>query len=69
MGFVSLVEEVFVIARVRGQHVQVLLSDGSAAGDWPIARDVADYLGEDIPTRTRTRTSRWAISACWPTSA
>ena len=28
IGFVSLVEEVFVIARVRGQHVQVLLSDG-----------------------------------------
>ena len=49
VGFVSLVEEVFVIARVRGQHVQVLLSDGTAAGDWPIARDVADLLGEDIP--------------------
>ena len=49
IGFVSLVEEVFVIARVRGQHVQVLLSDGTAAAEWPIARDVADYLGEDIP--------------------
>ena len=49
LGFVSLVEEVFVIVRVRGQHVQVLLSDGDAAADWPIARDVADYLGEDIP--------------------
>jgi putative tRNA adenosine deaminase-associated protein len=49
MGFVSLVEEVFVIVRVRGQHVQVLLSDATAAADWPIARDVADYLGVDIP--------------------
>jgi putative tRNA adenosine deaminase-associated protein len=49
IGFVSLVEEVFVIARVRGPHVQVLLSDGTAANDWPIARDVADYLGEEIP--------------------
>ncbi len=49
IGFVSLVEEVFVIARVRGQHVQVLLSDATAAGEWPIARDVADYLGEEIP--------------------
>jgi putative tRNA adenosine deaminase-associated protein len=47
LGFVSLVEEVFVIARVRGQHVQVLLSDAAAAGDWPIARDVVDYLGEE----------------------
>jgi len=49
LGFVSLVEEVFVIVRVRGQHVQVLLSDGAAATDWPIARDVADYLGAEIP--------------------
>ncbi|HEY5822015.1 MAG TPA: tRNA adenosine deaminase-associated protein [Propionibacteriaceae bacterium] len=48
VGFVSLVEELFVIVRVRGQHVQVLLSDGGAAGDWPIARDVADLLNEDI---------------------
>ena len=47
-GFVSLVEEVFVIVRVRGQHVQVLLSDAGAATDWPIARDVADFLGEEI---------------------
>ena len=49
IGFVSLVEEVIVIVRVRGQHVQVLLSDETAAAEWPIARDVADYLGEDIP--------------------
>ena len=49
IGFVSLVEEVFVTVRVRGHHVQVLLSDATAAGEWPIARDVADYLGEDIP--------------------
>ena len=27
----------------------MLLSDGDAAADWPIARDVADYLGEEIP--------------------
>lgn len=47
VGFVSLVEEVFVITRVRGQHVQVLLSDAAAASDWPIARDVVDYLGEE----------------------
>jgi putative tRNA adenosine deaminase-associated protein len=49
LGFVSLVEEVFVIARVRGPHVKVLLSDGTAANEWPIARDVADYLAEEIP--------------------
>ena len=49
IGFVSLVEEVFVIARVRGRHVQVLLNDAGAAADWPIARDVADLLGEEVP--------------------
>lgn len=50
VGFVSLAEEMFVIVRVRGAHVQVLLSDGSMAGEWPIARDVADLLGlAEIP--------------------
>ena len=49
VGFVSLVEEVFVIVRVRGQHVQVLLNDSGAANEWPIARDVADLLNEEIP--------------------
>ena len=48
LGFVSLVEEVFVIVRVRGQHVQALLSDSAAASDWPIAHDVLDFLGEDV---------------------
>jgi putative tRNA adenosine deaminase-associated protein len=49
LGFVSLFQDVFVITRVRGPHVQVLLSDGTAANEWPIARDVADFLGEEIP--------------------
>jgi putative tRNA adenosine deaminase-associated protein len=49
LGLLSLVGEVAVIVRVRGRHVQLLLNDSAAANDWPIARDVADYLGEDIP--------------------
>ena len=48
LGFVSLVDEVFVILRVRGQHVQAILSDSGAAGDFPIAHDVLDFLGEDV---------------------
>ena len=48
LGFVSLVDEVFVILRVRGQHVQAILSDSAAAGDFPIAHDVLDFLGEDL---------------------
>ncbi len=49
IGFVSLVEEVAIVVRVRGQFVQVFLSDGAAAADWPIARDIADYLDVDVP--------------------
>ncbi len=29
--------------------MQVLLSDSIAANDWPIARDVVDYLGIEVP--------------------
>lgn len=49
IAFVSIAGEFFVICRVRGRTVQVLLSDGVSANDWPIARDVADYLGVEIP--------------------
>lgn len=48
-GFVSVAGEFFVICRVRGRSVEVLLSDASSASDWPIARDVVDYLGEEVP--------------------
>ena len=48
-GFVSVAGEFFVICRVRGRIVEVLLSDATAANDWPIARDVVDSLGEEIP--------------------
>lgn len=49
LGMVSLADEVFVLCRVRGANVQALVSDAAGANDWPIARDVADFLGEDIP--------------------
>lgn len=48
-GLVSIASEFFVIVRVRGKKVQVLLSDELAATDWPIARDVADFLGSELP--------------------
>lgn len=48
-GWVSVAGEFFVICRVRGRTVEVLLSDATAATDWPIARDVVDYLGEEPP--------------------
>lgn len=49
VGLVSIASEFFVIVRVRGKHVQVLLSDELAATDWPIARDVADFLSSELP--------------------
>lgn len=49
LGMVSLATEVFVLVRVRGKHVQVLLSDVQSSVDWPIARDVVDYLGVELP--------------------
>ncbi len=47
IGMLSLVDEVFVLVRVRGAVVQVFLSDVTAGLDWPIARDILDYLGVD----------------------
>ena len=48
-GFVSIAGQFFVIVQVRGRTVEVLLNDSTASRDWPIARDVMDYLGEDVP--------------------
>ena len=48
-GFVSVAGEFFVACRVRGRTVEVLLSDAGAANDWPLARDIVDYLNEEIP--------------------
>ena len=48
-GWVSINGEFFVLCRVRGRSVEVLLSDVTAANDWPIARDVVDYLGAELP--------------------
>jgi len=49
VGLVSIASEVFLIVRVRGKHVQVFCSDALAAADWPLARDVVDLLGVDVP--------------------
>jgi len=49
LAFVSISGDFFVAVRVRGRHVQVMLNDSVAAGDWPIARDVIDFLGLEVP--------------------
>jgi len=49
VGIVVIDSDFFVLVRVRGKRIEALLSDAVAANDWPIARDAADFLGEDIP--------------------
>ena len=49
VALVSIASEVFVIVRARGKHVQVFCSDAVAATDWPLARDVVDFLGLEVP--------------------
>lgn len=49
LGVVSIAGEFFVLCRVRGRNVQALLSDSGSSLDWPLARDVAEYLGLDAP--------------------
>jgi putative tRNA adenosine deaminase-associated protein len=45
--FVSVDEDFFVIARVQGRDVRLLLSDVTAATEWPLASGVVDLL--DLP--------------------
>ena len=47
MGLAAVGDDFFVAIRVLGSQVSVFLSDLTAAVDWPLARQVLDYL--DIP--------------------
>lgn len=49
LALVSVADDFFVIVRVSGSSVRLLLSDSSAASEWPLARDVLDELGLDVP--------------------
>ncbi len=44
LGFVSVDDEFFVAARVRGDKARLLLSDVGAATEWLLAREVLDAL-------------------------
>ncbi len=47
LGFASVSDEFFVIARVTGDDIRLLLSDVTAMTDWPLASGVGDVL--DVP--------------------
>jgi putative tRNA adenosine deaminase-associated protein len=44
---ISVDEDFFILVRVAGAHSRVLLSDVTAATDWPVARSAVEFL--DIP--------------------
>lgn len=44
IGLVSVAEDFFVAVRVLGDEERLLLSDVTAAHDWPIAREVLERL-------------------------
>lgn len=49
IGMVSVDEDFFVIARVAGTHVRLLLSDAGAAVESPLAASVLEALGLPMP--------------------
>lgn len=49
IGLVNVADEFFVALRVRGDSVQLLLSDLGAAVDWDLAGQVLSRLGIPVP--------------------
>lgn len=49
LGLVSVDEDFFLLVRVAGSEVRVLLSDVTAATDWPLARSALHQLELPVP--------------------
>lgn len=49
LGLVSVDEDFFLLVRVLGPDTRVLLSDVTAASDWPIARAALEHLELPLP--------------------
>jgi len=49
LGLVSVDEDFFLVVRVAGADMKLLLSDVTAATDWPIAASVVDHLDLPLP--------------------
>ena len=50
VGLIDIDDDFFVAVRVTGDDVQMLLSDVTAAEEWPLAREVVEWLGLPEPT-------------------
>lgn len=49
IGLIDIADEFFVVIRVRGDDVRMLLSDVTAAVAWDLARQVVDRLSLSVP--------------------
>lgn len=49
LGMVSVDEDFFLLVRVLGATTKILLSDITAATDWPIARSAVEHLELPLP--------------------
>jgi putative tRNA adenosine deaminase-associated protein len=49
LGMVSVDEDFFLLVRVAGATTKVLVSDETAATDWPIARSAVEFLEIPLP--------------------
>ncbi len=49
LGLLSVAEEFFLVVRVLGEEVRLLLSDVYAAEEWPLGLDALDRLGVPSP--------------------
>jgi putative tRNA adenosine deaminase-associated protein len=48
VGLIAIDEDFFIIVRVAGASVRVLLSDVTAAEEWELAESAADFLGVSL---------------------
>ncbi|WP_344237057.1 tRNA adenosine deaminase-associated protein [Actinocorallia libanotica] len=49
IGLAAVGDDFFVAIRILGEEVMVFLSDVTASLDWPLARQVLEYLEIDLP--------------------
>ncbi len=42
-------DDFFLVLRPDGSDIRVMVSDVTAVGDWPIAREALDLVGEAVP--------------------
>lgn len=49
LGLISIDEDFFILVRVLGARTRVLLSDITAATEWPLARSAVEHLDLPLP--------------------